>query len=229
MAKQTSSHPYLKTSVYRVTKVYVCLSGFILAWVNLQGLHFSWALSAITFPRWISSGATLLATTAVALLDAVPGDHLKAALVFWRWKNPLPGSRAFEKAYLESDHRISITGLREHLGGVFSRSPREQNATWYRLYKTVEAEPAIAGTHYEYLLFRDLTWFTALLATLALVSIATNRELWRELLAYAAIAIVMYVLFARAASERGHRFVRTVLAVVAARPAETKNPELQTL
>lgn len=218
MAEQTASSAYLKTRVYRVSKVYVCLFGFLLAWLNLRGLHVSLALPAITIPEWISSGTAVLLTVAVALIDAVPGDHFKAVLVFWRWTNPLPGSRAFKRAYLDADHRIAVAKLRAHLGGKFPRAARDQNAAWYRLYKTVQTEPEVAGAHYEYLLFRDLAWFTFLLAVVALASAAVNWGRWRELLAFAGVASVLYVLFARAGFARGHRFVRTVLAVVAARP-----------
>lgn len=228
MAEQTGSSAYLKTRVYRVTKTYVLLFGFVLAWLNLHGIELSFAFSAITLPEWVSSGTAALLTMAVTLIDAVPGDHLKAVLVFWRWTNPLPGSRAFERSFLDADHRIAVDTLRAHLDGKFPRSAKEQNATWYRLYKTVQAEPEVAGTHYEYLLFRDLAWFTSVLAVLALVSTALNFDRWRELLTYAGAAAVLYVLFARAALVRGHRFVRTVLAVVAARPVEKKDESPKT-
>jgi hypothetical protein len=223
MAKSTSSGEYLKTRVYRVTKAYVLVCGVVLAWVNLRGLHVSLAVSAITLPEWVSASATALAATAVALIDAVPGDHFKAALVFWRWTNPLPGSRAFERAYLDADHRIAVDKLKAHLDGKFPRAAKEQNATWYRLYKTVQTEPEVAGTHYEYLLFRDLAWFTFVLGVLATITLMVNPIRRPELLAYAGVAVVLYALFARAAFVRGHRFVRTVLAVVAARPVEKKD------
>lgn len=223
MAEHKASSDYLKTRVYRVTKAYVCLSGFLLAWLNLRGLHTSLVLSAVTIPEWVSSGTAVLLTTGVALIDAVPGEHFKAVLVFWRWNNPLPGSRAFERAYLDGDQRIAVENLRGHLQGKFPRAAKDQNSTWYRLYKTVQKEPEVAGIHHEYLLFRDLTWFTFVLACLALLSLVANWERWRELLAYAAIASVGFAFLARAASARGHRFVRTVLAVVAARPIEKKD------
>lgn len=219
--KETSS--YLKTRVYRYTKAYVCVAGFILAWLNLRGLHFSWALTAVSIPEWISSGSTLLATAAAALVDALPGDYWKSVLVFWRWRDPLPGTRAFQRANLERDQRISVPGLLAQVGGKFPRSPQDQNSTWYRLYKTVQSEPEVAGTHFEYLLFRDLTWFTTVIGTVALLSITVNPGRWQELLAFAAIATSLYVLLSRAATSRGERFVRTVLAVVASRPVPSSD------
>jgi hypothetical protein len=194
MAEEISSNTYLKTRVYRVTKAYVLACGFALAWLNLSGPIFTWPLPALTIPEWISSATAALATSAVAALDALVGDRLKAILVFWRWTNPQPGSRAFERAYLDGDHRISIESLRAHLDGKLPRAARDQNSTWYRLYKQVQNEPEVAGTHYEYLLFRDLTWFSFILATLAFVSAAVNWERWRELLAYAGVACFLYAL-----------------------------------
>lgn len=216
---------YLKTRVYRVTKSYVCLFGFVLAWLNLNGGHFSFALSAIRVPEWITSGASLLISTAVALVDALPGDRLKATLVFWRWQNPLPGSRAFDKSSLERDQRISIQSLRGHLGGKFPRGAQDQNSTWYRLYKMVQSEPAVTGVHYEYLLFRDLTWFSLILALAAFICMPVNWARWHELLAYALVATAAFMLLARAAAERGNRLVRTVLAVIASRPISTTTNE----
>lgn len=222
MAGETKSASHLKARVYRVTKAYVCVFGFILACANLQGLHWSWDISAVTIPAWISAATTVLATCAVAFLGALPSDHLKAVLVFWRWKDPLPGSRAFEKANLRADPRISIEGLRAHLDGEFPRNGRKQNVVWYQLYRSVQSESAVAQAHYEYLLFRDLTWFTVVLAVIALISLVVNREHWHELLVYTLAASALFALLARAASVRGTRFVRTVLAVVAAQPVETK-------
>jgi hypothetical protein len=218
MSTSSTSSPYLKTRVYRVTKSYVCLLGAVLAWVNLNGFSSQFSFPNITFSEWVASCTTVLATTAVAALGALPGERLKAALVFWRWKHPLPGSRAFEQSSLTADHRISIESLRAHVNGKFPRGAQDQNAMWYRLYKTVQYESEVTGPHYEYLLFRDLAWFTGVVVVVTAISIAVNTERWRELAVFGGVALVVFCLLARAGAERGYRFVRTVLAVVAARP-----------
>ncbi len=210
----------LKTKVYRRTKTFVGLGGFVLVWVNLGmpvAVNLPWH---VTFPTWVTVGAVALVTTLVAALDSLPGDRVKAALVFWRWKNPLPGTHAFEKATLSSDPRISVNRLRARLGGAFPRAPQEQNSAWYRLYKEVEESPQVSGTHYEYLLFRDLAWFSVILTVLGVLSIPINRHHWREILGFVGVAAVFDALLMRAAAERGGRLVRSVLAI-----ASTQQPE----
>lgn len=208
---------HLKPRVYRRTKTFLFLGGFVLVWVNLGMPHAVRLPWEVAFPTWVKAGALALATAFVAALDSLPGDRLKASLVFWRRKNPLPGTRAFEKATLSSDPRISVDRLKARLGGTFPRSPQDQNSTWYRLYKELEEVPQVSGAHYEYLLFRDLTWFSAALLTLGLISIIVNSHTWKGTLVFVGGMALSYLTFRRAACERGVRFVSSVLAVASAR------------
>lgn len=210
----------LKTKVYWRTKAFLSLGGFLLVWVNLGMPHTVNAPWDVAFPTWVKTGAIVLATVLVAALDSLPGDRLKAALVFWRWKNPLPGTRAFEKANLIQDPRISIDRLRARLGGSFPRAPQEQNSAWYRLYKEVEDAPQVSGSHYEYLLFRDLTWFSVILTVLSILSLLANWHAWRGILPFIGISALFGVVLMRAASERAGRLVRSVLAI-----ASTQEPK----
>ena len=49
------------------------------------------------------------------ILDGVLGDVAKARLVFWRWKNPLPGCRAFT-VLMNTDPRIDVQRIRTFFG-----------------------------------------------------------------------------------------------------------------
>jgi hypothetical protein len=111
----------------------------------------------------------------VGALDALPGAELKARIVFLRWRNPLPGSRAFEKANLDSDSRIDRERLRTAVGGTFPRGPREQNAAWYRLYQLWAEDARVEHVHFQWLLYRDLTWLALVLLALGLVAAALNN------------------------------------------------------
>ena len=81
----------------------------------------------------------------VALAGVVNGllsaDN-KARLVYWRWSNPLPGSRRVFALRPERDARIDMDAL-SRVVGHWPAEPRQQNAAWYRLYKSVEHEPAV--------------------------------------------------------------------------------------
>src|SRR5690606_33891268 len=95
----------------------------------------------------------LLPIPALILSSLISAEH-KAILVFWRLKHPLPGSRAFS-VHAPADHRIDLEKLKKHMG-VFPVDEREQNATWYGLYKQVASDLSVADSHKNYLLFRDI-------------------------------------------------------------------------
>ena len=137
----------------------------------------------------------------------------KARLVFWRWSNPLPGSFAFSR-YAPRDSRIDLAALRRAVGAWPSR-PRDQNTKWYRLFKTVENDPAVIDAHRHFLLTRDYTSIAFLLLLTAtplgfwfMASIATAS-------AYAALLLLQYLLARQAAYNYGMRLVTTVLALKA--------------
>jgi len=86
------------------------------------------------------------------VLNAQLSAEAKARIVFLRWRDPLPGSEAFTKHAL-SDPRIDMAALKATLGPL-PVAPREQNALWYKLYKTVGSEPAVSQVHRAFL----FTW-----------------------------------------------------------------------
>jgi hypothetical protein len=135
--------------------------------------------------------------------------------VFWRWADPLPGSFAFSR-YAQRDPRIDVTALRKAVG-AWPSEPREQNAQWYRHYKSVEGEPAVVDAHRHFLLTRDYTAIAFLLLLTAgplgfcLISSATTAG------AYIGLLLLQYLLVRQAAHNYGVRFVTTVLALKALR------------
>jgi hypothetical protein len=87
--------------------------------------------------------AFIVATVANGLLSA----DMKARLVFLRWNHALPGHRAFSN-YAVSDPRVHIAKLKKACGKEFPDDPVEQNRTWFRFYKTVENNHAVAQVSY---------------------------------------------------------------------------------
>ena len=209
---------HLKRGVQLRTRTYFGFGVAAIAWLGLgtptTGLH----LRSISAPTWIMTALTLAFSVVVFAVDSLPGSDGKAVLVFWRRRHPLPGSRAFDKANLDGDTRIDRERLREVVGATLPRTPQEQNSIWYRLFKSVENDTMVQAMHSDYLLFRDLAWLSIVLAGLALANIV----LWppsAQLLGIGAGAFgLLYLLFRRAASERGHRFVNQVLVTVSVRP-----------
>ena len=149
----------------------------------------------------------------MSVVNALVDPMMKARLVFWRWAQPLPGSRAFT-VHIKKDPRINVPSLRAKLG-TFPKSEAEQNGVWYRLYKSVESEPAVAHAHKEYLFTRDWTTLAAMM-----VVVLGALAIWQASPTTAAIYVggllVQYLLVRLAAANYGRRFVTTVLAIKSA-------------
>jgi hypothetical protein len=95
------------------------------------------------------------------VVNGLLSSDTKARLVFWRWAHPLPGSFAFSR-YAQRDSRIDLAALEKRVG-PFPSEPREQNARWYKLYKSICNEPAVIDAHRYFLLTRDYSGIAFLL------------------------------------------------------------------
>lgn len=208
----------IKAKVHRQTYPFVGFGALLLAWANLGMPSSLDGLVATSFPARILSAASFIGMLLVGALDALPGAELKARIVFLRWRNPLPGSRAFEKANLDSDSRIDRERLRTAVGGTFPRGPREQNAAWYRLYQLWAEDARVEHVHFQWLLYRDLTWLALVLLALGLVAAALNNPERSSALVGAAIAAILVILFRAAASQHAKRFCNTVLSLASTAP-----------
>lgn len=130
------------------------------------------------------------------------------------WKHPLPGCRAFSR-HAHADSRVDIAAL-ERAHGPLPEGPREQNALWYRLYKSVESEAAVVQVHRAFLFARDYACL-ALMMTIVLGGAALFQvPSTGARLAYVGILALQFVLSGQAARNHGNRFVTTVLAIKAA-------------
>lgn len=167
--------------------------------------------------KLIPAGLALVIAT---VLNGVLSSEAKARLVFLRWRNVLPGHRAFSE-YAAADPRIDLAALKKTIGTDFPVEPLDQNRVWYRLYRTVESDPAVRQVHRDFLLLRDYTGFCVLfIVFFGAAGLCTIRSLKTAFL-YLALLALQYVVVRQAASNYGMRFVTTVLALKAAKQ-ETK-------
>lgn len=147
----------------------------------------------------------------VLLLNSLVPARAKAVMVFWRVRNVLPGHRAFSK-HAADDPRIDIERLRKNIG-AFPENPREQNATWYRLFKKVEMEAAVDHAHQQFLLLRDVASLSVLLLLAVVLAMLAGGLTSGQ----AGIAVLLfgiqYVLAAISAAAQGRGLVRSVLAL----------------
>ncbi len=135
----------------------------------------------------------------------------KARIVFLRWNNPLPGHEAFTR-YARNDPRIDFEYLKTHYGPLPS-DPLEQNKLWYKLYKSVKAEPSVTQVHRNYLFTRDFT-FISLIMLIILGPVGFYQIPSIRLASiFTAALIGQHLLANNAAKKHGQRFVSTVLAI----------------
>lgn len=156
----------------------------------------------------IAAGSVLLVT----ILGGIFPDHIKAVLVFWRWRHPLPGCRAFT-VIAKKDPRIDVRGLEQHLG-VLPTDPLEQNRVWYRVYKTHADHPAVSQAHRVYLLTRDMACLSALFLVALPVSLYLAGAALKLVMSYGVVLLAVYMIVAVASRNYANRFVANVLAIV---------------
>lgn len=179
-------------------------------WVAMSG-------NAIAAGQWgnlLREMAVILPAGALAVLVSLANaqfdDLAKARLVFWRWHNPYPGSRAFT-GLGTTDYRVDLDAIaKKH--GPLPMSAADQNRLWYRLYKTVEHDASVLHVHRQFLFTRDLACITALLAvTLGPAGFVFMPPKQAGL--YLLFLAIEFLLASRAARVHGTRFVTTVLAL----------------
>ncbi len=165
------------------------------------------------FRQWREVVPAGVGTILIGIVNGLLSPNTKARLVFWRWSNPLPGSFAFSH-YAQHDARIDMSGLQGKVG-PFPSNPREQNALWYKLYKSVEDVPAVADAHRMFLFARD---YTGIAVLMLLVGGAIG--IWQipstaTAAGYVGLLLLQYLLVREAARNYGIRLVTTVLALKA--------------
>ena len=148
-----------------------------------------------------------------AIRDATgsPWSHTAAKE---NWHDPLPGSRAFSQ-YVELDPRIDVAALKSKLG-PFPTKPAEQNALWYKLYKSVETDPRVLNVHRLFLLTRDYAGIAFMLLIVFGAIGLFAMQTYRAELFYVGALLVQFIASSIAARNYGMRFVNTVLALKAA-------------
>lgn len=148
------------------------------------------------------------------VLDGIVSADIKAILVYWRLRNPLPGSQAFTK-HGPADSRVVMRSL-EREYGPFPVAVNEQNQLWYRLFKTVEDRPSVSQAHRASLLARDLASLSFTLAPLSAILGAVLRVGMLPWAILVTVLTVQFLMLRKIAVNNGKRFVTTVLAEAAA-------------
>lgn len=156
----------------------------------------------------------LAASLVLFLINGLLSADIKAILVFWRFKAPLPGSRAFS-VHGPKDPRVDMTKLASQYGPL-PTTAKAQNSLWYKIYKINKLELSVITPHKQYLLARDI----ASLAIIFIVGLGFPALIWGQYpynWQYMMILLAEYFLFALVGQNYGKRFVTNVLAIEASK------------
>jgi hypothetical protein len=169
-------------------------------------------------------GFALVLTT---VLNGLLSPEAKARLVFLRWHHALPGHRAFG-VHAMSDPRIDQNALLKlHGSASFPTDPVDQNRAWYRIYRTVEKDPAVVHVHRDFLLLRDYTGLAALFVVFCGATAMYGINSIGVRLTYFLLLLLQFAVVRQSASNYGIRMVTTVLALrAAAKEDHPKKPRV---
>ena len=145
----------------------------------------------------------------VVVLSGLISSQNKARLVYWRWDFPLPGHRVFSEL-IEEDTRIDVALLASRIGQL-PVGPREQNNTWYAMYKSVSSNPVISSSHRNFLLLRDMTAYSFVFLVVGSPVLFMLKRDTFVMLGYALTFMVHFAAIAISANNIGNRFACNVI------------------
>jgi hypothetical protein len=157
----------------------------------------------------------------IMLITGALSHNVKAALVFWRVRNVLPGCRVFTQ-YGPADVRIDMAALRKNVGEL-PTDPAEQNVKWYKLYQSVKSDESVVEAHRMFLLFRDASAMSLLLVLPTSIGLYLSNASFGSISIAAGIILAQYLLSVPAARNSGVRLVCNVLAIHSTR--KVTNPK----
>ncbi len=205
----------LKTQNMAVLTPYLawCLSLYI---IFLSGDKNLWQNVASYFENFTAKDGMVagLSPAIVLVLNGILSVNIKAIIIFWKIKNPLPGSMAFTKLG-PSDERINMNRVKQIIGTI-PTDMNEQNSLWYKYYKKYQDIPMIKAAHKHFLLTRDMASITLLMLVMLPCSIIIVNNNWKGAFIYSGILVCQYIFLAISAQNYGKRFVCNVLAEMCA-------------
>jgi hypothetical protein len=208
-SKNKAKTPHLKTLNTPTVILFItwCLAIYAVFGVNLDSFWGNLQTKYALLNKKNGLALTMMPVL-ILVLSGVVSSKVKEHLVFWKFKNALPGHRAFTKL-APNDPRIDMSELRNKLGNV-PRAAKDQNTSWFKLYKMHENALTVRHAHRLFLLARDLAVISLLFALLGSVGLLAGGVGWRSLL-YLVTMLAHYIILAVVAQNHAKRMVCNVL------------------
>lgn len=144
------------------------------------------------------------------VLEGLLNNKIKEVLIFWRLRNPLPGSRAFT-VIAKKDPRINIERLQNLLNDNLPKNPYEQNSEWFQLYKKFGNELIVYESHKSYLLTRDMASLTTILIPIILIAHTIFKTPAKNVFYHILLLLGFLLMFILSSRNYAYRFVANVL------------------
>lgn len=152
----------------------------------------------------------LTAAVLIIVLEGIFKNTVKEFLVFWRFKNGLPGHRAFSHIGPD-DPRIDMERVKQVFPDGLPVDPKKQNNEWFRLYREYQDELRVFQAHKAFLLTRDLTSLTAVFIPLSILGHFLLGSESQMFVYHLLILVLSFVVISLSARHYGERFVANVL------------------
>lgn len=205
--------PLVRAAVVGHVVAFAWAAGEPLRLLRMDGTALSAKLGALAAPGASAVGLIVLAS--LLLLGALNPDW-RDRLMHWRWRDVLPGCRAFTRVGPASGH-VDMDALRARRGPL-PVDGAAQNRLFYRIYREHRDEVGVLDAHRRYLAARDVGTITALLAPVLPWLAWWGSGDGRRALGYAAALFGVYALCVAASRNYGWRMVQHVLALDSAAP-----------
>ena len=154
------------------------------------------------------------------VLNGFLPNSIKEFLVFWKFKNRLPGNEAFSK-YALKDQRVDINILKSKYEVIKSNN-FDENKLWYKIYKKYEKCPSVWESQKNYLFTRDMIGITVLFFIItALVDVLIKNANF-DIIYFFLIFIFEYLILKISSKNYAIKFVTNVLAEDSAKTQERK-------
>ena len=189
---------------------------FILWSCSLYGVFLT--APANLFTQFQTAFATLSAKDGVfaalspllaVMLTGLVSSSNKARLIFWRWRDALPGHRAFSQLVL-SDARLDLNRLRQ-LVIPWPQTRLDENRVWFAIYKKVAEASTVLQAHKAFLLTRDIATVACIFAVAGPVALLLSGVDAQRLALYVLVMFIHYLVFMIVARNHANRFVCNVL------------------
>ena len=152
----------------------------------------------------------LIAAILIIVLEGIFKNSIKEFLVFWRFRDRLPGHRAFSHIG-PNDPRIYMTRLASLFPDGVPEDPKRQTNEWYRLYRNFRDEPQVFFSHKAFLLTRDLASLTVVFIPLAISGHFLLGTTPATITYHLTLLVVLYWLMSLSSRNYAERFVANVL------------------